>query len=662
MPSAIASIAISGLELASHSEIRAEKCLLEDTNVAHGKVLRLAMGDAYEPQLVAVMSLRRPGASSQPDKAIVSQVRRALLQKLPVGEVPKRWVLMEDIPLTESGKVDVARLRQNLLGEQEQGTNGAAPTVGEMDGSTGRAWTEMEKTLRRIVGVVLELPEADIGFEQSFVTLGGDSIGAIEVMACCMAEDVRIEVPDIMCGESLKQLASGAKYMSESEEHDHLVGRASEDGAQQMKPRNLPRSDATKDAKNEFPLLSLPESGRHIFKTVNLANLGIFDYSKLESAYPCSPVQEGMLLSQVKSPQTYRIERIFEVTHREPNEQVDVEQVQEAWQAVVNFHPALRTIFVSSARETGMFDQIVLHEAKARVRKMQRSGDAMAVVAALNELQPIAFQETRPAHHLTICKGSHGLTFCKFEISHAIIDGMSTAVLFRDFSLAYSGCLHRERGPLFSDFITYIRTRPKESALQYWTSYLRGVGPCHFPPLNAGHQQPALQKSVSIDVGKVSVLQNFCKEQGVTLATLFQAVWGIILRCYTQSDTICFGFLSSGRDGPVLNVQSMIGVLIHMLVCRIDFSGSPSFKDIIKRMQAELSRGLTNQHSSLADIQSSLDLDGQTLFNTLISIEYGPRKKHLTQQGDLIFKTMREFASTEVSRTRTEVIQVSLLT
>lgn len=655
MPSATTPTAISGVELVSHSRIRAEKYLLEDTNVAHGKVLRLAMGGAQEPQLVAVISLRRPRDSNLTDKAIVSQARKVLLGKLPAGEVPKRWVLMEDIPLMESGKVDVARLCQNLLGEQEQGSNGAAPTVGVMDVSSGRAWTEMEKTLRRIVSIVLELHQTEISFEQSFVRLGGDSIAAIEVMACCMAENVKIEVSDIMYCESLRQLASRAKYGSESEDLYYSAGMAPEDSAQQIKLGNITRSDATKDAKNEFPLLSLTESRRHIFKTVKLKNLGIFDDSKLESAYPCSPVQEGMLLSQNKSSGIYRIELIFEVTHREPNELISLERLQEAWQAVVDYHPALRTIFVSSARDTGTFDQIVLQKAKARVRKLQRSGDAMAIVTMLDKLKPSTFQETWPAHHLTICKSSRGQIFCKFEISHAIIDGMSVNVLFRDFSLAYSGCLPRERAPLFSNFISYARNRLEKSTLQYWTSYLQGVGPCHFPSLNTEHQQSTLQKSVFVDVGKLSVLRDFCKEQGVTLATLFQAVWGIILRCYTQSNTVCFGFLASGRDAPVLNVQSMIGVLIHMLVCRIDFGGSPSFKDIIKRMQTELSHSLTNQHSSLADIQGSLELDGQSLFNTVISIQYAPRKKDPTQQGDVIFKTMREFISSEVRRRRREV-------
>lgn len=629
--------------------------------MAHGKVLRLSMGDAQEPQLVAAISLRRPCVSGQSDKSIVSQARKALLEKLPAGEVPKRWVLMEDIPLTKSGKLDVARLRQNLLSNQGQGKNVAAPTVCAMDVSTGRAWTDMEKTLRRIIGIVLELPQADISFEQSFVTLGGDSIGAIEVMAYCMAEDVRIEVPDIMQCDTLKQLAASAKYVSESEEIYHSATKASETSAQQILD-NFASSNAPADAKNKAPPLSLTDSGRQISKTAKLAALGILDHSRIESAYPCSPVQEGILLSQIKFPGTYRIERIFEVTHKQPNKAVSLERLQEAWQAVVDYHPALRTVFVSSASDTSMFYQTVLHESKASIRKLQLSGDTVVVVAALNELQDVTFQETHPAHHLTICEGSHGQTFCKIEISHAIIDGMSTAVLFRDFSLAYSGRLSQERGPLFSNFISYISTRPKESAIQYWASYLKGIGPCHFPSMHAASNQPGLQKVVSVDIGKVSVLQKFCKGQGVTLATLFQAVWGIILHCYTQSNSVCFGYLSSGRDAPVPNVQSMIGALIHMLICRVDFGGSTSFRDIIKRMQTELSHSLTNQHSSLADIQSSLELDGQPLFNTLMSIEYGPRRKDLTQQGDLSFKPLREFASTEVSQRRSEAKQVSQLT
>lgn len=375
--------------------------------------------------------------------------------------------------------------------------------------------------------------------------------------------------------------------------------------------------------------------------------LAALEGAAIETAYPCSAVQEGILLARIRFPESYRIERVFEVESHGPA-RVDLEKLEDAWRTVVSRHAALRTVFVTSSREGAMFDQIVLRSIEPDIARIGPFRNGTAATPVLNALEPAEFEDSLPAHRLTVCKTADGRVFCKLEISHAVVDGMSAGVIFRDLRLAYSGLLPPGPAPLFSDYISYLQRHAKKPALQYWVDHLQGVSPCHFPSIADHVSEPVELKSVSIAIGSMQNLQGFCKAQGVTFATLMQAVWGTVLRAYTQSDDVCFGFLSSGRDAPLANLQSTVGCLIHMLVCRIDFGGFANFSSLLRDLQSTLGRSFVNQHSSLAEIQNALGLDGLPLFNTLMSIDY-TAVGETDSESAISFRQMVNYASTEVS-------------
>jgi non-ribosomal peptide synthetase component F len=69
-------------------------------------------------------------------------------------------------------------------------------------------------------------------------------------------------------------------------------------------------------------------------------------------------------------------------------------------------------------------------------------------------------------------------------------------------------------------------------------------------------------------------MQRFCREYEVSVADIFKTVWAIMLRSYLGTDSVCFGYLASGRDAPIPDVHNILGPLINMLVCRPLVSGS----------------------------------------------------------------------------------------
>src|SRR5436305_11695593 len=96
-----------------------------------------------------------------------------------------------------------------------------------------------------------------------------------------------------------------------------------------------------------------------------------------------------------------------------------------------------------------------------------------------------------------------------------------------------------------------------------------------------------------------SKLEAMCKENDVTLSNVFQTVWALVLRNYTASDNICFGYLSTGRDIPVGGIEEAIGLYANMLVYRLDISKTSSLMQLIKKAKVDFVNSLPHQHFSL---------------------------------------------------------------
>jgi hypothetical protein len=229
-------------------------------------------------------------------------------------------------------------------------------------------------------------------------------------------------------------------------------------------------------------------------------------------------------------------------------------------------------------------------------------------------------RQSKLSHQFTVCKTSTGRVLVKLEINHAIIDGGSVDVLLRDLTMAYDRRLPEGEGPKFSDYIQFIRSRSQSEALDHWKQYLGGVNPCHIAP-SAGFESKRELKGVLMNFQRFPELLHFCEKSSVTLANLTLSAWAIVLRQFTGSDDVCFGYLSAGRDAPVNGIQDMIGIFINMLCCRVQFSRQQTLVDVSKQVQDDYIRSIPHQSCSLASIQHELGWQGQSLFNTTLSIQ-----------------------------------------
>lgn len=310
---------------------------------------------------------------------------------------------------------------------------------------------------------------------------------------------------------------------------------------------------------SDFPLLPLTYDGLQALDE-RLLKIGISP-AEVEDIYPCVPMQQHMLFTQGLRPETYRVQNIYDVLPSQSSGVIDLQQLQSAWQKVVDRHPSLRTIFVPNGSQTSV-DQVVLKHSTARVVCVQCNDEDIS--PDFYSQPPLNYEEPRPQHQLSIFQTSTGKVSCKIEITHALIDGLSVRLLMRDLALAYEG--NDSPGPLYSSYVSYLQEQISTPAKDYWRSYLRGLEPCEMPSSTNGFDMLKEQRSIKVDFREPPAkLQAFCQKHNLTVANVFQTAWGLVLRNLTGLDQACFGYLTSGRDVPVNGIADAVGNFIHLV-------------------------------------------------------------------------------------------------
>ncbi|KAI4613996.1 NRPS [Alternaria sp. BMP 0032] len=381
----------------------------------------------------------------------------------------------------------------------------------------------------------------------------------------------------------------------------------------------LAKTDTPQPTMTDFPLLPLESYSRldRVLKT--LPHAGIHSFDQVEDMYPCSPIQDGMILSQIKAPESYWSSTTFEVkSKRGP---VDASQVIDGWKQVVARHPALRTVFIDSVCKGGVFDQIVVKGPDSGIVKYTcKDSEVTKMLESIKHGSLNGKKKPVLPHQAAVVQTPSGKIFVKVIVNHAVIDGGSLGIIGQDLQEAYQGELS-EDGPLYSDYIKYLRGLPVDDAVLYWKAKLRGVSPCYFPTTPRDPSKQRELRSLDMRFTRFDEIHDLAESSNVTFANILLAAWALVLRSYTNSSDVCYGYLTSGRNVPIDNIESAVGAFINMLVSRVQLKPASSLLQIVEKVQSDFVDSMPHQHCSLAQFQHDLGLSGKSLFNTAVSIQ-----------------------------------------
>ena len=387
---------------------------------------------------------------------------------------------------------------------------------------------------------------------------------------------------------------------------------------------SMPGVLATADkvfTKSDFPLLQASYGDLETVQTQIMPALGLSDRNSIQDIYPVTPMQEGILMARTTAPDLYHVYEIARLSTTDGGGSIDTTRLLAAWRSTVRRHTSLRTVFIELSTQDGVFQQVVLSEHEPSTSILDPRADFESSIAALKHHEALIHDQASPPHRLCVCQAADGSTYCRLDISHALIDGESMHLLWRDLCLAYDSLLPPGPGPLYGDYVSFIQQQPAEDALQYWGEYLDGLEPCHFPELNGNPSARNATGTAQISFSQVPRLRTFCEEHHFTASNLFHAAWSLLLQAYTGSASTCFGYGVSGRDAPIADAHDMVGVLINLQVCRVEHSPQKRLLSLVQQAQNDHLNSLSYRPISLALIQHTLHLGKQQLFNTAISLQ-----------------------------------------
>ncbi|KAI8308806.1 Apicidin F synthase [Colletotrichum sp. SAR11_59] len=213
------------------------------------------------------------------------------------------------------------------------------------------------------------------------------------------------------------------------------------------------------------------------------------------------------------------------------------------------------------------------------------------------------------------------------------------------------------------EIVSTLRSSPRQFTLSDLDQF--DLGYSELDTLKRTMKQIPGQKSVHVPLGIThKQLQNRIAELEVTFPVLIQLVWLLVLRVYTNSSQAVTGYLASGRDAPIADIEGAIGPFISMLLCYIDFTDPQSLLALLKKLQQDSINGAAHQASSLAEIQNAVGITGGALFNAGIS--FMPLLDKRAQQGSsLLFeeksiKDPTEFELALIVETGEDATQISI--
>nr|WP_225732685.1 non-ribosomal peptide synthetase [Nocardia sp. JCM 34519] len=356
------------------------------------------------------------------------------------------------------------------------------------------------------------------------------------------------------------------------------------------------------------------------------------NYPAITEVWPLSPLQSGLLFHALLTQATvdvYTMQAVVDLSGV-----VDIERLRTAAQAIVDRYPNLRTAFVTDA--DGQAVQVVLDRIEAPWREVDLT--ELPQDERMPELQRLvkADQATHfdmaqpPLLRFTLFRTEETQWHLVITTHHILLDGWSMPLLMRDLLVLYA--VHGDLAALprvtpYRNFLGWLAGRDREASLRAWATALDGVQePTQLAPQPRSAETYEIGKLVTeIDADRTRQLTKHAAELGVTVNTLVQAAWGILLGRLTGRGDVVFGATVSGRPAELPGVEAMVGLFINTLPVRVRIDDRASIGQLLQRLQGEQADLLDHHFVGLTDIQRAAGAG--SLFDTLVVFESYPMDK-----------------------------------
>ncbi|HVG20470.1 MAG TPA: amino acid adenylation domain-containing protein, partial [Blastocatellia bacterium] len=298
----------------------------------------------------------------------------------------------------------------------------------------------------------------------------------------------------------------------------------------------------------------------------------------IEDIYPLSPAQQGMLFHSLYAPRSAVYIGQLSLTLKGG---LDRPALEQAWRQVVDRHPALRSTFAWENLEEPL--QIVHKD--VRLAFVEQDWRALSVAGQAARLESFLESDRRLGIELTapplmrlalirLAEDSHQLVWTHH---HLLLDGWSLSLSLEEVFRLYEAIVRKrplrlERTRPYRDYIAWLGQQDMRQAELFWRESLKGfIAPTPLPfnrDAAASDDQTSFERR-RLPQSLTAGLQSLARQRHLTLSTLIEAAWAVLLARYSRERDVVFGATVSGRPVGLAGVEKIVGLFINTLPVRV---------------------------------------------------------------------------------------------
>jgi hypothetical protein len=508
--------------------------------------------------------------------ASLTELRDHLKERAPEYMMPARFVRLEEIPMTPSGKVNRPALRASEEKAPEARDDYHAPQ------------TPVEEIVAGIYEEVLKLDR--VGRNEDFFEIGGQSLLATKVvLRVRKALGIEIGVKDIFKNATPEGL-----------------GRLIEEALRRGKKDCVP------------PLVRAERGGK---LPLSFAQRRLWFIDQMDPGNATYNISEAVRLNESLN---------LDALERAINEIIRRHEVLRTRIEVVAGEPA-QVIDAWEPRRLEVLDlrSWPREEIEAEVRKRTREEAETGFDLSRGPLLRVKALKLEEEDQVIL-----------YTLHHIVSDGWSMGVLMKEVRTLYQAYLAGAPSPLeeleiqYADYAMwqrhYIQGEFLNEQLQYWRKHLGG----ELPTLKLIIDRPRLgerthragYESIALPLELTRRIMTLGRGEGVTPFMTLLAAFKVLLSRYSGQEDIIVGTVVANRNS--IEIEKLIGFFVNTLPLRTNLAGDPTFRELLARVREVMLGAYAHQDAPFEklvdELQPARALNQTPLFRTVFTLQNAP--------------------------------------
>jgi amino acid adenylation domain-containing protein len=366
--------------------------------------------------------------------------------------------------------------------------------------------------------------------------------------------------------------------------------------------------------------------------------------NNVEDIYPLSPIQQGMLFHTLYESKAGMYFQQFVCTIQGD---LNVPALMRAWQQVADRHPILRTAFIWK----GLSEPLQVVRQQIRLPWKEQDWRRLSLIEQQERMDTYIKADREQGFELSkaplmrmalMQTADHTYNFI-WSRHHMLLDRWSRSLVLKEVFAFYEAfCrgeeLHLEQSRPYRDYIAWLQQQDLSEAEALWRRTLEGftqptlLGVDHPTTDSDDPEASHNDKKVHLSTAQTAALQSFARQHRLTLGTLVQGAWALLLSKYSGERDVVFGITVSGRTAALTGAESMVGPFINTLPVRVRVSSKDSLVCWLRTLQDQQVELLQHEQSPLVEVQGWSEVPrGVPLFESILVFENTPGDEGLRE-------------------------------